>query len=77
MKIVLFAVRLAGEKARCAAPENMDTHFIDRVLAAADIHRRRLFCGGLPMRPNGQQMTGEMRRRITRRCVSAATGACR
>jgi hypothetical protein len=29
------------------------------------------------MRPNDKQVTGEMRRRITRRCVSAATGACR
>jgi len=29
------------------------------------------------MRPNDKLVVGDMRKRMTRRCVSAATGACR
>jgi hypothetical protein len=31
---------------------------------------------GHRMRPNSKPAVGDMRKRITRRCVSAATGAC-
>jgi hypothetical protein len=32
---------------------------------------------GYRMRPNDKPAVGDMRKRMTRRCVSAATGACR
>lgn len=44
---------------------------------------RRIFnlanftCSGHRMRSNFKPVVGDMRKRMTRRCVSAATGACR
>jgi len=76
-EIVLFAFQLPAEKGRRVASPNMDTHFIDRLRTSFDIQWRRCSDEGCQMRPNDRQVTSEMRRRITRRCVSAATGACR
>jgi hypothetical protein len=76
-KIVLFGVLLDAEKGRRVAHANLDTHFIDRLRTPFDIRWRRCSAEDCRMRLNDQQVTCEMRRRITRRCVSAATGACR
>jgi hypothetical protein len=49
------------------------TKSIDRpIFDAADCSAE-----GCRMRSNDKPVVGDMRKRITRRCVSAATGACR
>ncbi len=66
----------AGWKVHGAAAANMDSHFIDRPALCPDIRRRRSCCFGFRMDVREKRMVGDMRRRMTLRCVSAATGAC-
>jgi hypothetical protein len=65
----------AAEKGADAAMKRLDTHFIDRSGEAPDIRCNSLCSGS--SHEKSQPVVGDMRKRITRRCVSAATGACR
>ncbi|MBV8926089.1 MAG: hypothetical protein JOZ74_12045 [Bradyrhizobium sp.] len=56
----------------------MNGHFIDDFASSSDIDRAGI---GLPkvarMRMAQTPVTGDARKRMARRCFSAATGACR
>jgi hypothetical protein len=69
------------ENSKNVMPRKLDAHFIDRMTGSPDIQRcgfrlPRLFSGPR-MRRYPTAAVGDMRKRMTRRCVSAATGACR
>jgi hypothetical protein len=69
-----------AENSRDAALQKLDTHFIDRSSRNRDILARRVSSELFPgrrMRSTSGPAVGDMRKRMTRRCVSAATGACR
>jgi hypothetical protein len=52
-------------------------------ISLTNLHFRRMIetadraAEGCRMRSNDKPVVGDMRKRMTRRCVSAATGACR
>jgi hypothetical protein len=53
-------------------PISLTDSLDSRILDAADCAAE-----GCRMRSNDKPVVGDMRKRMTRRCVSAATGACR
>jgi hypothetical protein len=76
-QIVLFVFvrrhRTAGAPASknwipISLTSSSDCRIFDAASCAAEDYR---------MRPNEMPVVGDMRKRMTRRCVSAATGACR
>jgi hypothetical protein len=71
------SVRFAAlaEKSADVAVKRLDTHFIDQ-LGEPRIFDATFRVWGRRMRLNPKPAVGDMRKRITRRCVSAATGAC-
>jgi hypothetical protein len=70
-----------AENSQDAAAQKLDTHFIDRSMRRLDIRNSQVsppnYFPGRRMRSNPKPAVGDMRKRLTRRCVSAATGACR
>jgi hypothetical protein len=70
-----------AENSQSAALQKLDTHFIDRSRRYPDIRDSQVsppnYFPGRRMRSNPKPAVGDMRKRLTRRCVSAATGACR
>jgi hypothetical protein len=70
-----------AENSQGATPQKLDTHFIDRSMRCLDIRNSQVsppnYFPGRRMRSNPKPAVGDMRKRLTRRCVSAATGACR
>jgi hypothetical protein len=70
-----------AENSQNATPQKLDTHFIDQSSRYQDIRSSQVsppnYSPGRRMRSNPKPAVGDMRKRLTRRCVSAATGACR
>jgi hypothetical protein len=60
------------------AATNMNSHFIDGFAGSLDIRCADMFLSKvIRMRMAQTPATGDARRRMARRCFSAATGACR
>jgi hypothetical protein len=56
----------------------MNCHFIDGFARSMDIGRAEVVLPRvIRMRKNRKQATGNVRKRMARRCFSAVTGACR
>jgi hypothetical protein len=75
-KIVLLAFPTPHRKADALQKKNwipisLTNSLERRIFAAADCTAE-----GYRMRSNDKPVVGDMRKRMTRRCVSAATGAC-
>lgn len=75
---LLFQFLSRAEKRKRVVAANMNGHFIDGVARSSDIGRAEI---ALPkvtrMRMAQTPATGDARKRMARRCFSAATGACR
>jgi hypothetical protein len=76
-QIVLFVFSILHRTAGASLRQNwipisltisLDCRILKQQIAAAEGYR---------MRPNDKPVVGNMGKRMTRRCVSAATGACR
>jgi hypothetical protein len=67
-----------AEKYKRVAAANMNGHFIDGFTRSSDKGRAEIVLPKVTcMRTSQKQATGDARKRMARRCFSAATGACR
>jgi hypothetical protein len=77
-RVALFQFLSRAEKRKRVVAANMNGHFIDGFARSSDIGRAEI---ALPkvtrMRMAQTPATGDARKRMARRCFSAATGACR
>jgi hypothetical protein len=77
-RLAAFHFLSREEKHTRVATPNMKGHFIDDLAKSSDIRRADMFLSKvIRMRMAQTPATGDARRRMARRCFSAATGACR
>jgi hypothetical protein len=77
-RVAPFHFSSRAENYKRAATANMNGHFIDRFVRSSDIGRAEIVAPKVTrMRASQRQATGDVRKRMARRCFSAATGACR
>jgi hypothetical protein len=78
LRVAPFRFLSRAEKRRRVAAANMNSHFIDGFVRSLDIGHAEI---ALPkvtrMRMAQTSATVDVRKRMARRCFSAATGACR
>jgi hypothetical protein len=78
LRVAPFHFLSRVEKHGRVVAANMNGHFIDGFAGSLDIRCADMFLSKvIRMRMAQTPATGDARRRMARRCFSAATGACR